>query len=250
VTIAEAAAILTVGAAAGTINAIVGAGSLITFPTLLALGYPPVIANVSNTVGLVPGSLTGALGYRRELADQRERAVRLGAVAILGGLTGGLLLLGLPATAFERVVPYLILLAVVLVAVQPRLAAAVARRRAGRHEHALLLSIGVFLVGIYGGYFGAAQGVMLIALLGIYLPDDLQRLNGLKNVLAFVINTVAAALFVVVAPIVWPVALLLAIGSSAGGFLGAALARRLSPSALRIAIVVAGSAVAIRMILG
>jgi uncharacterized membrane protein YfcA len=246
----EAAAILAAGMAAGAINAIVGAGSLITFPTLLALGYAPVVANVSNTVGLVPGSVTGSLGYRRELAGQRQRVVRLGAVAILGGLTGATLLLALPPTAFESIVPYLILLAVALVAVQPRLSAALAQRRADGHQHTVPLAIGVYLVGIYGGYFGAAQGVMLIALLGIFLPDDLQRLNGLKNVLATLINAMAALLFILVAPIVWQVTILLAIGSSVGGVLGAVAARRLSPQVLRIAIVVVGTIVAARMLIG
>jgi uncharacterized protein len=245
----DAAIILAVGAGAGTINAIVGAGSLITFPTLLALGYAPVVANVSNTVGLVPGSLTGALGYRRELTGQRHRAARLGAAGVLGGLTGATLLLALPPSAFEGVVPYLILLGVVLVAVQPRLAAIMDRRRVDGQEHLLPLSIGVYAVGIYGGYFGAAQGVMLIALLGIFLPDDLQRLNGLKNVLALFINAMAAIIFIAVAPIVWPVTLLLALGSSAGGVLGAAMGRRLSPGVLRVAIVVVGAAVAVRMLL-
>jgi hypothetical protein len=249
VTILDAIAILAVGAAAGTINAIVGAGSLITFPTLLALGYSPVVANVSNTVGLVPGSLTGALGYRRELAGQRGRGIRLGLAGMAGGLTGGALLLAVPA-AFESIVPFLILLAVVLVAVQPRVSAVMARRRADGHEHALPLTVGVYLVGIYGGYFGAAQGVMLIALLGIFLPDDLQRLNGLKNVLALVINAVAAVLFVLVAPIEWPVTLLLALGSSVGGVGGAAVARRLRPGVLRTAIIVVGTLVAVRLLLG
>jgi uncharacterized membrane protein YfcA len=246
----EAAAILAAGMAAGAINAIVGAGSLITFPTLIALGYAPVVANVSNTVGLVPGSVTGSLGYRREMTGQRRRVIRLGTVAVLGGLTGGTLLLALPATAFERIVPYLILVAVVLVAVQPRLAAAMAHRRVDGREHLLPLGIGVYLVGIYGGYFGAAQGVMLIALLGIFLPDDLQRLNGLKNVLATLINAMAALLFILVAPIVWQVTILLAIGSSVGGVLGAVAARRLSPQVLRIAIVVVGTIVAARMLIG
>src|SRR2546427_2756616 len=141
--------------AAGTINTIVGSGSLITFPTLLAFGYPPVIANVSNTIGLVPGSISGTIGYRRELAGQRGRMVRLGAAALLGGLTGGVLLLALPATTFQRVVPFLILLACVLVALQPRLSREVARRRPRAESHSPLLYGGVYLTGVYGGYFGA-----------------------------------------------------------------------------------------------
>ncbi|HET7026198.1 MAG TPA: sulfite exporter TauE/SafE family protein [Candidatus Limnocylindrales bacterium] len=246
----EIVAIVAAGLAAGTINTIVGSGSLITFPTLLALGYAPVVANVSNTVGLVPGSLSGVIGYRRELVGQRSRALRLGTASVLGGLTGGVLLLALPASSFERVVPFLILIAVVLVALQPRLSAAMARRRTNGEEHGLPLGITVYLTGIYGGYFGAAQGVILIALLGIFVPDDIQRLNGLKNVLAFLVNGVAAILFVAVAPVSWPAALLLAVGSITGGQIGAVIGRRLSPLVLRGFIIVVGTIVALKLLIG
>lgn len=249
-TLPEAIAIVLAGVAAGTVNTIVGSGSLITFPTLLALGYAPVAANVSNTVGLVPGALSGSVGYRRELAGQRDRALRLGAAAVAGGCTGALLLLALPESAFELIVPLLILLAVFLVAAQPRLSEVMARRRRVGRERTLALAMGVYLTGIYGGYFGAAQGVILIALLGIFLPDDLQRLNGLKNVLAFAVNGVAAVIFIGVAPVVWPVALLLAAGSIIGGQLGAMMGRRLSPGALRLVIMVVGTVVAVRMLIG
>jgi uncharacterized membrane protein YfcA len=248
VTPIEAGAIAAAGLAAGTINAIVGSGSLITFPTLLALGYPPVVANVSNTVGLVPGSVSGAVGYRRELVGQRERALRLGIASVAGGLTGGFLLLALPAASFERVVPFLIIVAVVLVALQPRLSRAMAEHRAAGTTHALPLAATIFVTGVYGGYFGAAQGVILIALLGIFIGDDIQRLNGLKNVLAAVVNGVAAVLFVLVAPVAWPAALLLALGSIAGGQLGAVVGRRLSPLVLRGAIIAVGTVVAVRLL--
>ncbi|HLY15166.1 MAG TPA: sulfite exporter TauE/SafE family protein, partial [Candidatus Limnocylindrales bacterium] len=208
----EALAILAAGLAAGTINTIVGSGSLITFPTLLAFGYAPVLANVSNTVGLVPGSLSGAIGYRRELGGQRGRVIRLGLAAAVGGLTGGLLLLVLPATTFQRIVPILILGSVVLIAIQPRLSRAMGDRRVAGAEHTVPLVITLYLTGIYGGYFGAGQGVIMMALLGVFLPDDLQRLNGLKNVLAVLINGVAALLFILLSPIAWPAAILLAIG--------------------------------------
>lgn len=246
----EALLVVAAGLAAGTINTIVGSGSLITFPALLALGYSPIVANVSNTVGLVPGSVSGVVGYRRELRGQRDRVLRLVVAGGIGGLTGGLLLLALPSDAFERVVPYLILGATLLVAIGPRLARRMAERRARGGGHGPALAASVYATGIYGGYFGAAQGVMLIALLGIFLPDDLQRLNGLKNVLALVINAMAAVIFIAVAPIVWPVTLLLALGASAGGVVGAALGRRLSPGVLRVAIIVVGTAVAARMLLG
>ncbi len=256
----EAVVIVLAGLAAGTINTIVGSGSLITFPTLLAFGYSPVIANVSNTVGLVPGSISGAIGYRRELAGQRSRSIRLGVVAVLGGLSGGVLLIALPESAFGRIVPLLILFAVVLLAVQPRLSRAMASRRdAGGREHPVALFVTVYLTGIYGGYFGAAQGVILIALLGIFLPDDLQRLNAVKNVLAALINAAAAALFIV-APLLpglgglprvdWAVALLLALGSIVGGQLGAFVGRRFSPLLLRGLIVVVGTVVGVKLLIG
>jgi uncharacterized membrane protein YfcA len=245
----ELPAILLAGFVAGTMNAIVGSGSLVTFPTLLAFGYPPIVANVSNTVGLVPGSISGAVGYRRELRDQATRIVRLGLVGAAGGLTGALLLLALPADAFEVVVPFLILGACVLVALQPRLTAAVAARRSDAREHPLLLLAGVYATGVYGGYFGAAQGVIFIALLGIFLADDIQRLNGLKNAIAAIVNTVAALVFIGLAPIAWQPAALLAIGSTIGGQVGALVARRLPPSALRAVIVVVGTVVALRLLI-
>jgi uncharacterized protein len=231
-----AVVIIAVGIFAGTVNAIVGAGSLVTFPTLLLLGFPPLVANVSNTVGLVPGTISGAVGYRRELAGQGSRARPLLIAATLGGLTGAALLLVLPAAAFARIVPVLILVACVLVAVQP--------------GGGPVLVAGVYLTGIYGGYFGAAQGVILIALLAILVDDDLQRLNGLKNLIAVVINGVAALIFIFVAPVAWAPAVLLAIGSTIGGQLGAVVGRRLSPFALRAAIIVVGTIVAVRLLLG
>ncbi len=251
----EAIVIIAAGMAAGTINAIVGSGSLITFPTLLLLGYPPLVANVSNTVGLVPGSISGSIGYRRELAGQRARAIPLMVAAGLGGLTGAGLLLILPAAAFERIVPILILVACGLVAVQPRLSGWVTARRlrlghGSRHDGGPVLIASVYLTGIYGGYFGAAQGVILIALLAILIDDDLQRLNGLKNVLAAVVNSVAAIIFILVAPVAWGPAILLAIGSTIGGQLGAVVGRRLSPLALRVAIITIGTIVAVKLLLG
>ena len=252
----EAVAILLAGAAAGAINAIVGSGSLITFPTLLFFGYSPLVANVSNTVGLVFGSISGAIGYRRELVGQRSRAVPLLVAALLGGLTGGLLLIVLPATAFARIVPLLIIVACVLVALQPRLTQAIARRRArsgtaDRERHgAPLLVAAVFATAIYGGYFGAAQGVILMAFLAILVVDDLQRLNGLKNLIAAVTNGVAAILFILFAPVAWQPAVLIAVGSTVGGQLGALVGRRLSPFALRSVIIGVGSIVAVKLLIG
>ena len=244
-----ALAIFGVGLAAGTLNTIVGSGSLITFPTLLALGYAPVVANVSNTVGLVTGSISGAVGYRRELEGQAGRLRALGVASLAGGLTGGLLLLALPASVFRSIVPVLILLACLLVAFQPRLARRLAAGEGGRPVHGGPLLFGaVFVTGVYGGYFGAAQGVMLIALLGIFLDDSLQRLNAAKNVLAALVNGIAALLFIVFADVDWAVAGLLASGAVLGGQVGATVGRRIPSTWLRAGIVVVGLAVAVRLL--
>jgi uncharacterized protein len=243
----DALAVAAAGLAAGAINTIVGSGSLITFPTLLAVGYPAVLANVSNTVGLVPGSISGAVGYRRELAGQRRRIFTLLPAAAAGGIAGAALLLAVPG-AFGDVVPVLILVAVALVLVQPR----VARRRAaaGRvAEHpGPLLQAGVFLTSIYGGYFGAAQGVIFLALLSLTLDDDLQRLNGVKNVIAAVVNGVAAVFFIAAHDIAWVAVLILVIASTIGGQLGARWGRRIPPTVLRIVIAVVGTGVAIKLL--
>lgn len=238
----EQVAVFGAGVAAGTINAIVGSGTLITFPVLLAVGYAPVVANVSNTVGLVPGSASGAFGYRRELRGQGGRLLRLGTASLLGGVTGGLLLLVLPASAFKAIVPALIALACVLVVIQPTVTRRLPRRpqQAPAHGGPLLLA-GVYGAGIYGGYFGAGQGVLLIALLGLGLREDLQRINGAKNALAALVNLVAALLFIAVADVAWLPALLIAAGSILGGQIGAKLGRRLPPGALRGVIVVVGA---------
>ncbi len=240
----EVVAILLAGVAAGTINTVVGSGTLITFPTLLAFGVPPVTANVSNNVGLVPGSVTGAIGYRRELAGQRGRVMRLVSASFVGAAIGALLLLVLPSGAFEAIVPALILLGVVLVVLQPRLSAWVARRtaeRGVRNEHfAWWVWPAVMLTGVYGGYFGAAQGVLLMAVLGIGIQEGLQRLNAVKNVLAAVVNGVAGLIFAFVADVDWRIAGLIGAGAIVGGLIGASVGRRLPPLVLRIVIVVVG----------
>jgi uncharacterized protein len=238
----ESIAVLLAGMAAGAINTVVGSGTLITFPVLLAFGYGPVTANVSNTIGLVPGSVSGAIGYRRELAGQRARALRLGVFSATGGLLGAIALLTLPDSAFEAIVPVLIALALVLVIAGPRLSRAIARRReeGARPDGGPALWLGIFGTGIYGGYFGAAQGVLLTAILGIGLDEELQRINALKNVLAGLVNAVAAAVFILAADVAWQPAILIAVGSIAGGQLGAKVGRRLSPGTLRAVIIVVG----------
>jgi uncharacterized membrane protein YfcA len=246
----EALAILGAGLLAGTVNTIVGSGSLITFPTLLAFGYSPVTANVSNTVGLAFGAASGAVGYRRELRGQRRRVLILGSASFVGGLTGGILLLTLPSSVFDAVVPVLILLACVLVVLQPRLSAWVAERRSEHVEHGgAVLYACVLATGVYGGYFGAAQGVILLSLLGIFIADSLQRLNGVKNMLALIANGVAAILFVFSAHVVWEVSALLAVGSIVGGQTGAHIGRRLPVPALRALIVVVGVVAAVKLVL-
>ena len=229
------------GLAAGTINTVVGSGTLITFPVLLAVGYPPVLANVSNTVGLVPGSVSGAIGYRAELAGQRRRLVRLGSASVVGAIIGAAALLLAPERAFQAVVPVLIALACVLVVVQPRLSDWLARRgRAPRGHCGPLLYAGVLGAGVYGGYFGAAQGVLLIALLGLLLDDDLQRVNAAKNVLAGLVNLVAAVVFIAVTDVAWEAAGLIALGAVVGGQVGAKIGRRVPAPVLRGLVVLVG----------
>jgi uncharacterized membrane protein YfcA len=313
----QAIAIFAVGLAAGTINTVVGSGTLITFPTLLAFGYPPVLANVSNNVGLVPGVASGVHGYRAELKGQRRRIIRLGSASACGGLLGAILLLVLPADAFQAIVPALIGIAVVMVIVQPRLARWMARRqvtrsaaaagdadplleplgtpgdadygtraavgavggsaagpangtRAGTTRTEAATAVGVlspadasrgadavggpvlwflvFCAGVYGGYFGAAQGVLLIGMLGIAFADTLQRINAVKNVLAGLVNGLAAIVFIALTHIDWGVAGLIAAGSILGGQIGARVGRRLPPWALRLLIICVGVAALIKLL--
>ena len=245
----EALAILAAGVAAGGVNAVVGSGSLITFPTLLAFGYPPVVANVSNNVGLVPGNVSGGFGYRKELAGQLGRLIRLGVVAAAGALAGAIALLSLSPSAFRLIVPVLILISCALVLTAPRLSAWISARRDGeQHRAGPVLSAGMFLAGAYGGYFGAAQGVLVIGLLGTFLDETLQRVNGAKNVLVAIVNGTAAAVFIVFAHVAWVAVALVAAGSTVGGLLGARFGRRLPPGALRLFVVIIGVISAIKLI--
>jgi uncharacterized protein len=251
----EALAILGAGIAAGSINAVVGSGSLITFPTLLAFGFPPVVANVSNNVGLVPGNVSGGFGYRRELAGQRGRLIRLGVASAIGALVGAVALIWLPSSAFTLIVPVLILISCALVLVQPKLSAWVRRRAAsqpdqgqGRSRAGPLLSVGICLSGMYGGYFGAAQGVLVIGLLGSFLDETLQRVNGAKNVLVAMVNGTAAVVFILLANVSWIAVALIAIGSTVGGLVGARFGRRLSPVVLRVFVVAIGLIAAVKLI--
>ncbi|AMW10318.1 hypothetical protein A4E84_12815 [Streptomyces qaidamensis] len=250
----EALAVFAAGTGAGTINTIVGSGTLLTFPVLLATGLPPVTANVSNALGLVPGSISGAIGYRAELRGQGRRALVLGLTALIGGLGGAVLLLALPSEAFDTFVPVLIALALVLVLMQPRLADVVRRRRGdagatNRPYGGPVLLVGLLLASVYGGYFGAAQGVLHLSLMGLFLDEDLQRVNAVKNILGAVVNGVAACVFLLVAEFDWTAVLLIAVGSALGGQIGAKVGKRLPPSALRAVIVAVGLIAILQLLL-
>jgi uncharacterized membrane protein YfcA len=240
----EAVAVFLAGTAAGTINTVVGSGTLVTFPTLLAFGVPPVTANVSNSVGLVPGSVTGAWGYRAELRGHRSRVLRLASASLIGAAAGAVHLLVLPSAAFDAIVPVLIGLGVVLVVLGPRIPRRVlarAAQRGGLSEHgAGWVWPSVVGAGVYGGYFGAAQGVLLMAILGIGIEDTMQRHNAIKNVLSAIVNGVAAVVFIAVAHVDWAAAGLIAGGAVVGGLIGATVGRRLSPTVLRAVIVIVG----------
>lgn len=235
------------GLVAGTVNTIAGAGSLLTFPALLGAGLSPLAANVTNCLGVIPGSASGAYGMRDQLTGLRPQLVRLGVWVALGSAVGAVLLLTLPSSAFDAVVPVLVGLAGVLVLAQP-LVVRLTRREEGRPPSAAAgPSVGA--VGIYSGYFGAAQGVMLIGALGITAPAPLRRTNAVKNVLSVLGNGVAGLVYAVVAPVHWVAVLLLAVGSFLGGPVGAYLARRVPPGPLRVAIAAVALGVAVHLAL-
>ena len=256
------------GLAAGVINSVAGSGTLVTFPALLAVGFAPVSATMTNAVGLSIGGASGVYGYRRELRGQGRRIAAMLPLSVVGAVGGAWLLLHLPASTFETVVPVLVVLALVLVLVQPRLQrrlrARVARENAGEADGddtgpssarptrrtTILAGTVVFLVGIYGGYFTAAQGIMLVAGLGAVLVEDLQRLNALKNVLSLAVNLVAAAVYLAIGGdrVVLHVSVVIALAALVGGWLGARYGRRL-PAALLRGIIVAVGLVAVANLL-
>ncbi|WP_017584024.1 sulfite exporter TauE/SafE family protein [Nocardiopsis valliformis] len=246
----EALAILIAGVAAGGINAIAGSGTLFTFPVLLALGYPPITATISNSVGLAPGTLSGTIAYRRELAGQKERLIRFGTMSFLGAVTGAMLLIYLPSGVFESVVPFMIGGACLLIIFQPRITKWARSRKPASQNGGVWMPVGAYGAGTYGGYFAAAQGIILISLLGATLDDDLQRLNALKNALATIANSTAAVFYIVLASPAWPVVALLAVGTIVGGYLGANFGRKLSPTALRAVLVIVGLTAAVQLIMG
>lgn len=252
VDLADTALVALAGFGAGTINAAAGGGTLISFPALLATGIPAITANITSSVGLVTGYVGSAVGYRRELRGQRERARAMIVPAVAGGIAGAVILLVTPETAFRAIVPFLVLLACLLLAVQPWVASIVASRRGpayeGQSEVTPLLYVGLFCSAVYGSYFGAGLGVLLLAVLGILLDDDLQRLNGLKSVLSFVVNVVGVLIFVASGQVAWAFATVLLVTSYLGGMVGASIARLLRPVVLRYSVVVLGAVVGVALL--
>jgi uncharacterized protein len=250
VPLSHAILIFVAGLGAGAVNAVVGSGTLITFPTLVAMGYPPVTATMSNAVGLVAGNVSGTWGYRRELRGQWNRLRWQLPASLVGAILGAYLLLHLPETVFIKVVPVLLIVALILVVIGPWIQGWARDRaeREGRSADDLspgrmaTLVVGTFAIGVYGGYFTAAQGILLVGVMGALLPESVQRMNAAKNLMTLLVNVVAALAYTWVAydRISWPVAGLIAVGSLLGGWLGARYGRRLSPNALRAAIVVVG----------
>jgi uncharacterized membrane protein YfcA len=257
VDIGQILAVLGAGLGAGFVVTAVGAGSLVSFPILLGVGLSPLVANVCNNVGLVPGGLSGTYGYRRELAGHRHLVVRVALTSATGALLGAALLLTLPSSAFDQVVPYLVLVAATLVGVQPLVSGGLRRRAehlgtapvADRETMGPRLTALSSMVGVYGGYFGAAQGVLLVAFLALGLDVGLQVVNGLKNVAVLSANVAASVVFIAFAPLDWLVVGLVAAGSLVGGWLGAHIGRRLSPVVFRSLVVLFGYVVAIRLLL-
>lgn len=233
------------GFAAGSINAVAGGGSLVSFPALVASGLTPLAANVTNSVAIWPGYLGSVTAYRAEVRSQRSRVLALGTTAVAGGIAGSVILLTAPVAVFDAIVPILILLGCALLALQPKVAARVAETAAGGRSHTLDLHVATFLAAIYGAYFGGGLGVILLAVLGIFLTDHIQRTNGLKSVLSLVINTVALIAFALFAPVDWGKVAVVAPASLLGGYLGAGVARRLGATALRWTVVTFGVIVAI-----
>ncbi len=237
------------GVGAGVFNGVAGGGSLISFPLLLALGYPALTANITNTVGIWPGYAGGAAGFRNEISEQRDHLARLGPVAALGGIAGAILLLTTSSALFRTLAPWLVLGASILFALQPLL-----RRALGDSVHApprtrpLLLAGGTFAASVYGGYFGAGLGVMLLAILGLALPDSILRTSGLRTALSILVNGVAAAVFLIHGGLAWEAVGLLAAGSLVGGWVGARIALSIPATALRIVVVVVGLATVVKLL--
>ncbi len=243
---ATAALLAGAGLLAGAVNAVAGGGSLISFPALLAAGYPSVTANVTNTVALFPGYAGSVLGGRPELRGQGRRIRSVAATSVVGAVLGCLVLLTTPGDVFRRLVPFLILMACALLVLQPRLARLVQRSQGEQAEEtSILLQAGVLVAAVYGAYFGAGLGVLLLGILGVFLSERLQRVNALKNVLSLVINAVALLAFSLFGPVAWDAAAVVAVASLAGGYVGARIAGRIPATWLRVGVVTYGVVVAV-----
>lgn len=261
VRVVETLAILAAGFWAGMINVVVGSGTLVTFPTLLLFGYPPLVANVSNNIGLVGGGISGTVGYRHELGGRRRELRSMLPAALLGGITGAALLLILPDDAFRTIVPVLIAVGLCMVVWGPALQRRATRGRDATADSGRLatltrprlatVTVGIYLLGIYGGYFGAAQGVLIVGLLSLLTSEGIQSITGLKNLLTTAVNAIAAVTFLLVSPesVDWTVVALIAVGATVGGVVGARYGRRLPPLLMRALIVVVGVAAIIRMLI-
>jgi uncharacterized protein len=256
-TFLRALAIVAAGSAAGFMNSIVGSGTLISFPTLVGVGFGDIAANVANNIGLFPGSTSAAYGYRKELQGQRHRLIILSSASAVGAVIGAVLLFTLSKAAFTYIVPFLILIGVTLVLLQPTIVSKVKARQeaaardgatVARREVSPALWLAVCAAGVYGGYFGAAQGVILIGVMGIFLQDELVRINAAKNVLAGVVGFVAAIVFVAKGNVPWGAAGLVAIGSITGGLIGAKIGRRIPAPVLRGIVATVGIAAATKLL--
>jgi uncharacterized membrane protein YfcA len=247
VTVADGALLAAASAVAGAVNAIAGGGTLLTFPALLAAGVPPVIANATNTVALFPGQISSSLAYRAHIADERRRAIVLAVPSLLGGVIGAWLLLALPAKTFAVVVPWLIVFACLVLAFQGQLKYLVARVKAANHPAALWIA--QLAIAIYGGYFGAGIGILMLAAMAIFVPSSIQHANALKVLFALLINGIAAVIFVLSGHVLVEVAVLMAAASIAGGFVGARLAQRLPPAGMRGFAIAVGLYAAVRLFL-
>jgi uncharacterized protein len=243
--IGQVALLAVAGFFAGALNAAAGGGSLISFPALILVGYPSLTANVTNNVAVAPGYVTGATGYRHELRGQRKRIVPLVIASFVGSLIGVGLILASSQGAFEGIVPFLVLAACVLLAIQPAISRWLGERSDDRERPGVGALAGQTLAGVYGGYFSAALGVAALAILGLFLTDTLQRLNALKALLQLVIGAVSALGFALLAPVAWTAVAIIAPASMIGGEVGARLARRVSDRVLRVGIVTYGVAAAV-----
>jgi hypothetical protein len=233
------------GFVGGAVNAVAGGGTLLSFPALLAVGLAPITAAVTSSVGMLSGYAGGSVAYRRELAGQGDRLRALLPFAVVGGIAGAVLLLVTPDRTFRDVVPYLVLASCALLAAQPRLAAALGEQPHGSREVHWAARLGVGVGAVYGSYFGAGLGVLLLAVLGILVADDLQRLNALKGVLSLLINVVGVVVFLVSAEVAWGYAAVLAVGAVLGGTIGVSVARRLPAQVMRAAVVTLGTVVGV-----